>query len=321
MISSLNGPLLITGATGIVCSRLVQLALEQNTPVYALVRDEKKARRLLGNHPLLTLIKGDVAQSVCIPGPLETIVHGASPTSSQSFVSDPAGTIFTCVEGTKQMLLLARQYRVKRFLYLSSAEIYGTFPDYSIVNEELMGALNPLSARASYPESKRLCETLCIAFCKQYGLHATVARLGVTFGPITDMHDRRLLAQFARCVYEKRDIILQTPGRTIRSYCYVDDTARALLLLLAQGEDACAYNVANPDMTYSVYEIAQRISRNYPCTQLVINTKESPESLGYLPELQLKLDTSKLSALGWKPHVDFDEGFQRTVQSIHENML
>lgn len=308
--------ILITGATGLVGSRLTMLALNSGRPVTALVRDEKKARRLLGAHPLLNLLIGDIRDLTISPGQFSSIIHGANPTSSKSFLTDPVGTISACVEGTKKLLEYSIENRIPRFLYLSSGEVYGLFDHYTVAVESTMGMLDPFTARASYPEAKRLCESLCAAYGKQFGLETIVARLGVTFGPLTDYNDDRLIAQFARCVKEKRNIVLHTPGTTVRSYCYVDDVAQALLILLDKGTPCTAYNVANPDMTLCVREIADRIAMLYPETSVVVEQNTNAQAMGYLPELQLKLDASRLLSLGWHPQVSFDEGFSKTLASL-----
>lgn len=309
-------PILITGATGLIGSRVTALALQNGYQVTALVRDEKKARRILGMHPNLQLQIGDITSLPHMSTRFVSIVHGANPTSSKGFLTDPVGTISACVDGTKQLLQFAKENGVSRFLYLSSCEVYGQFNSYTVADETTMGTLDPFTARASYPEAKRLCESLCAAYGAQCGLKTIVARLGVTFGPIMDTSDNRLIAQFARCVKEGRDIVLQTIGTTVRSYCYVDDTAHALLLLLEKGSPNVAYNVAHPEMTLSVREIAEHIAAISPNTNVIIKAQGNAQAQGYLPELQLKLDTGRIQALGWSPKTSFDEGFMHVMESV-----
>lgn len=308
--------LLITGATGLIGKNLTHKALALGIPVLALVRDLEAAEKALGTNPLLRLLPADFTRPLCLPNSVGAIVHGANPTSSKKFIEDPVGTIAICVDGTRRLLDYAVTRQLKSFLYLSSGEVYGQFARFTVAHEDDMGFLNPFAPRASYPEAKRLCETLCAAYNAQYGLHTIVARLGVIFGPLANQSDERLIPQFARCAREGKDIHLKTAGRTVRSYCYVDDATDALLLLLQKGAPATAYNVANPDMTLSVREIAERVSRMYPQTNVLIDRKGDYQRQGYLPELQFQMDASRLLKLGWTPKVGFETGFRRVYESV-----
>lgn len=259
---------LVTGATGLIGSTLASAFLraqDGRIRVIACVRDREKAERLFGS-----LDRGNldylVADILSMPNeklfvPVDYVVHAASQTSSRAFVERPADTIFTAVEGTRRALEFASANEVRRFVYLSTMEVYGTPADDGKIDESHGTDLDTMQPRSCYPESKRLCENLCASWQKQYGLPVRVLRLTQTFGPGVRYDDGRVFAEFARCALEGRDIVLKTAGETKRSYLYTADAASAILTVLLRGEDGRAYNAANEDTYCSIREMAELVVR------------------------------------------------------------
>ena len=256
----------VTGATGLIGSQIVR-ALGcrnrlhgDNIHLVVLARSYEKAEKLF--RPLiergeLTVLTGDINALPAVDGPIDYIIHGASATSSQYFVSHPVETILTAIDGTRAVLQLATEKRVQGFVYLSSLEVYGTpAADAGLIQETYSGYIDPLQVRSSYSEGKRMVECLCASYAAEYGVPVRIARLSQTFGPGVEYHDGRVFAEFARCAIEKRNIVLHTPGRTVRSYCYTKDAVTALLTILLCGESGQAYNVTNMDTAVSIREMA-----------------------------------------------------------------
>lgn len=321
-----NTTVLITGAAGLICSQIVwTLACysklkNKNIRIMAQVRNEEKARAAfkdLIDAGIVVLCVGDIIDSLEIEGSVDYIIHGASPTSSRFFVEKPVKTIMTALKGTQNVLEFAQQKRVKKVIYLSSLEVYGTpnKPD-GYIKETDYGYIDPMQVRSSYSEGKRMAECMCVSYAKEYGVPVVVARLSQTFGPGVSYQDGRVFAEFARCAIEKRDIVLHTEGRTLRTYCYLRDAVSALFFLMLRGEAGQAYNVTNMETAITIREMAELVCSLSEGIRVVLDIPEDISSFGYNPEMVIRLDSSKLQALGWKPEVEMKEMFERLIMSM-----
>ena len=299
----------VTGATGLIGYTLVSGLLHANRQkqlgltVLALVRDEARARerfaQQLSGGQDLQFIVGSVEDLPPISGPVDYIVHGASQTASKAFVQQPVETIHTALQGTKNLLELARAKQAAGMVYLSSMEVYGHPERGHKVTETEIGALSPLNVRNSYPISKQQCESLCCAYASEYGVPVMIARLTQTFGPGVHYNDARVFAEFGRCVLEKRDIVLHTKGETERSYLYTADAATAILTILLKGQPGQAYNAADESTYCSIAEMAQRVAQ-MGGIQVRFDVQDA-KKFGYPKALYMDLDTSQLQSLGWEP--------------------
>lgn len=316
---------LVTGATGLIGSQTVSALLYANQKwhlgltVLALVRSEEKAQQKFGAQLAqcsnLRLVVGTVEQLPEIDGPVDYIVHGASPTASAYFVQHPVDTIRTATAGTSKLLELAREKKSAGFVYLSSMEVYGTPSDDAPLPETAGTTVDTMSARNCYPEAKRLCETMCAAYCAQYEVPAMVVRLAQTFGPGVEPDDGRVFAEFARCARDGRDIVLNTTGESKRCYLYTADAVSAILTLLLAGAPGQAYNAANAITYCSICEMAEMVAKQVAKPEIQVQIKLNAEkSVKYLPPHHLNLKTDKLAALGWHPTRDLREMYLRMMQ-------
>ena len=223
----------VTGATGLLGSQVIFALLGMNAVqgagirVVGMARSRDKVKKVFGEveqDEALSFYFGEIEEPVLYEGGVDFVVHGASPTSSKFFVTNPVETILAAIRGTRHMLEFARDKGVRGMVYLSSLEVYGTPEEgREWIKEEDYGYLDPLSVRSSYSEGKRMVECLCVSFAKEYGVPVRMARLSQTFGAGVDYADGRVFAEFARCAVEGRDIVLHTQGNTVRSYCYAKD--------------------------------------------------------------------------------------------------
>lgn len=317
--------ILITGATGLIGHALVNSLLyankkrRLNLKVKALVRDMAHAMerfREVSCDEALGYVLGNVEDLPRIEDAVDYIIHGAGQTASRAFVSQPVETIMTALKGTWNLLELARRQKVSGMAYLSSMEVYGYPEKGRKVTENETGALSPLDARNSYPISKVQCESLCCAYAKEYEVPAMSVRLAQTFGPGARCNDGRVFAEFARCVVEKRDIVLRTKGETERCYLYTADAATAILAVLLKGEKGQAYNAADENTYCSIAEMAGKVA-----TQGGINVRydiQEEHANGYLKTLYMSLDTGLLRGLGWRVGGGggLTEMFRRLVASM-----
>ena len=315
----------ITGATGLIGKTLVSALLNlkyrltEPPKVVALVRSVAKAQGMFSDCPQekLSYVVGDVSSGVEYEGDIDYIIHAASQTSSKAFVDEPVETIKTAIEGTTNMLELARKKTVKGFVYFSSMEVYGSPDTDEKICEKHGTNLDTMSVRTSYPEAKRMCEALCTAYRAEYGVPAKIIRLTQTFGPGVRYNDGRVFAEFARCALEKRDIVLHTKGETKRSYLYTADAVTAILTVLLHGEAGEAYNAANESSYCSIYEMAQLVAKECANNEIgVIFDIGDENKYGYAPVLKMNLDAGKLKSLGWIAHTDLSDMFVRLCETM-----
>ena len=320
---------LVTGATGLIGSQVVKALAcinrvgQKKMRIVAYVRSEEKARRVFGSlldRGDLVIACGDINAPIVYTEPVNYIIHGASATSSGYFVSHPVETIRTAIDGSIHVLEYARQQeQLLGMVYLSSLEVYGTpAADAGLIGESDYGYIDILSVRSSYSEGKKMVECICASYASEYQIPVKIARLSQTFGPGVSYNDGRVFMEFARCAMEKKDIILHTQGRTVRSYCYTRDAVSALLHILLSGESGQAYNVTNMDTAISIRDMAEMVAETIGQGQIQVKV-EIPENLasfGYNPEMIIRLDSHKLEGLGWKASTGLEEMYRRLIQGI-----
>lgn len=314
---------LITGATGLIGYTLTSVLLyagwkkQLGLTVVALVRNVEKAKQKfaaqLSQGLPLRFVQGDVEHLPPLDGPVDYVIHGASPTASKFFVEHPVETIHTAVIGTMNLMCLAKDKQCQGFVYLSSMEVYGSVEEETPLHENDLGYLNPLAVRSCYPESKRLCEALCAANASEYDLRAMSVRLAQTFGPGVDANDNRAFAEFMRCARQGRDIVLQTPGDSKQPYIYTMDAASAILTVLLKGEKGQAYNAVNSETYCSIAEMARLVAAHFSVEQPVtVKIAASEESMKkYPPKRCWNLSADALTDLGWKYKTDLAKMYER----------
>lgn len=317
--------ILITGATGGIGSMLVRSLLFVNKrenfhiKVIGLVRDIQRAKIFFSDlvkDKNFKLVKNDITKKIKYSQKVDYIIHCANNTSSRSFVEMPVETMEVAFCGTKNVLEFAENKKVKSLVFLSSMEIYGFIEGADKTQSENdLGSLELLNVRNSYPIGKRAAETLCHSFYKEKNVPVKIARLAQTVGANFDYNDSRVYAYFARNIVEKKDIVLNTTGNTIRSYCYITDVITGIILLLQKGENGEAYNIANEEATSSIKNIAQMLVNKYPDSKLVFNINDT----GIFPkETVWALKTDKIQAFGWKSYVNTENMYSRLINSFYK---
>ncbi len=314
---------LVAGANGFLPAAMVEtlltLALRGKAPrlrVIALARSREHALRRFGGHlghPALAIRIADASQPIEIDEPVDMIVHAASQASPRFYGADPVGTALPNVLGTHHLLELARRKRATRLLYFSSSEIYGVSEERGAIAESDFGALDPATIRACYAESKRMGETLCVAYGAQHGVDCVIARPFHTYGPGMRLDDGRVFADFVRDVVQGRDIVLNSDGSAERAFCYLADATQAFFTLLLKGEKGRAYNVGNSRAVVSIRDLATTLTGLYPERGLSA-TFAAPRD-GYIASSVARSapDTTRLEELGWRPRTSVEAGFRRTI--------
>ena len=323
MLNELNGKkVLLTGATGLIGSSIVKVLENYNVKIVAVVRNIEKAKKILGKYTNIDYLNYDIVDIPIENMKIDYVIHAAANTSSESFVDEPVEIIMNAINGTRRILEIAKYNNVKGMVYLSSMEVYGCPKSDLKISEDSESNLNTMSVRSSYPISKRVCENLCASYAGEYKVPVKVIRLTQTFGEGVVYDDKRVFAEFARCVLEKKNIVLKTKGETRRSYLYTKDAAMAVLTVLVKGKISEAYNAANEKTYCSIYEMAKLVvdkcSNNK--IKVIIDESENSFKYGYAPTLHMNLDTSKIRMLGWNPTIDLEKMYKLMIEYKAEHL-
>lgn len=319
--------LMLSGATGLIGSFLVDVLMEKNVAddlnctVYALGRNAEKARSRFGRHaadPRLVFIPYDVKYPLERNdlGTVDYILHLASNTHPMQYSTDPIGTITTNIIGLQNMLDFAVKHHVGRFAFASSNEIYGeNRGDTEFFDENYCGYINSNTLRAGYPESKRCGEALIQAYKAQKGLDVVIPRLTRSYGPTMLMTDTKAISQFIKKGIAGEDIVLKSAGTQYYSYQYVSDSVSGLLTILLKGENGEAYNIAEEHSDIMLKDLAAIIAE-ISGRKVVFETPDAVEAAGYSKASKARLDGRKLRALGWTPEYDIRSGMERTIRIL-----
>ncbi len=325
-----NSTFLITGATGLIGSLLVKNLLYCNRihhlslKVLAVVRDLEKGKHIfsefLSDECLKFMVCDLEQQALEVHEEVDYILHTAAVTQSKRMVSKPVETIRLSVLSTDRLLALAVNKKVKGFVYVSSMEAYGVLDGGKKATEEMLGYLDLSAVRSCYPESKRMCECLCVSYASEYGVPTRIVRLAQTFGAGIFETENRVFAQFARSALKKENIVLHTYGKSEGNYVYTRDAVEALLLLLVKGEMAGIYNVSNEESHRTIAEMAELVAKELAGGQIQVEYQipEDRSVYGYAADTRLFLDSGKIMALGWKPKVGLKEAFERMMDDMKE---
>ncbi len=321
--------IMISGATGLIGSFLIDVILENNIinklncMVYALSRNTEKAKirfSKYSNDPHLIFIPYDV-KNPFIQDNLKTIhyvLHLASNTHPLQYSTDPIGTITTNIIGIQNMLDFAVEHRATRFAFASSNEIYGeNRGDVEFFDENYCGYINSNTMRAGYPESKRCGETLCQAYKAQKELNVVIPRFTRSYGPTMLMSDTKAISQFIKKGIAEEDIVLKSAGKQFYSYQYVADSVSGLLTILLCGKNGEAYNIAEEHSDIMLKDLAAAIA-DISGKKVVFEIPDSVEAAGYSTATKARLNGLKLQALGWKPKYDIKSGIERTIAILKE---
>ncbi len=321
-----NKSVLITGASGLVCSPIVDLLLTNNeinnaeTIIYVAGRPQDNVLRRFNKYTYskwLVSVDYDATKEITFNVDCDFIIHGASNAHPKAIADFPVETMLDNFKGMYELLEYAHRKHVKRSLYISSSEIYGQKKSMEPFNENEFGYIDLQNPRNSYSVGKRATETLCASYSKEYGTETVIVRPGHIFGPTASLYDNRISSAFAFDAANGRNLVMKSDGSQIRSYCYMLDSASAILTVLVKGENGEAYNISNPNSIISIREIAELYSK-YGGVKLDIAEPSVNEKNAFNPMQNSSLNSDKLLALGWRGLFDANEGVEHTVQIIRE---
>ena len=299
---------LITGAAGFLGSHLCDRFLRDGHEVVGLdnfvTGHPDNIAHLIGNERF-TFVRHNISEYTYVAGPLDGVLHFASPASPIDYLELPIQTLKVGSLGTHNALGIAKA-KGARFFLASTSEVYGD-PLVHPQVESYWGNVNPIGPRGVYDEAKRFAEAITMAYHRTHGVDTRIVRIFNTYGPRMRPRDGRVVSNFIVQALNGEPITIYGDGSQTRSFCYVDDEVEGLYQLFHHG-DANPCNIGNPD-EYTVKQLAE----------IVVALTGSKASLTFepLPEDDPKVrkpDISRAKALlGWAPKVDVHTGVQRTI--------
>lgn len=310
--------ILVTGATGLLCSFLVDVLMAKEDKKYQIwicgrnVENAKKRFFRFWEQPAFHFLNQDLTEEIASDAHFNYIIHGAGLSFPAAFSSNPVSTIRTTVLGTDNLLKYGLTHELERMVYVSSGEVYGD-GEQKAWKEHDSGYVDSLTPRSCYPTSKRTAENLCCCYFSQYGTDVVIVRPSHIYGPTFTPSDNRAYAQFIRNAAQGQDIVLKSDGSQKRGYCYVADCVSAILFALFYGKSGQAYNISDEKNYISVRELAE-ITAKAGNVKVIFHEPESIEKKGYSSLMSTCLDNSNMKALGWNAKVPLIDGIAKTLE-------
>jgi dTDP-glucose 4,6-dehydratase len=300
----------ITGGAGFVGSHLCERFLAEGSEVICvdnlLTGHRRNIEHLLGN-PHFQFIEHNISESLHLDGPVDAVLHFASPASPVDYLEHAIPTLKVGALGTHNALGLAKA-KDARFLLASTSEVYGD-PEVHPQREDYWGHVNPIGPRGCYDEAKRFAEAITMAYHRYHGVKTHIVRIFNTYGPRMRLNDGRVLPAFMGQALRGEPLTVFGRGDQTRSFCYVSDLIEGIYRLL-QVDFAEPVNLGNPsEMT--VLELAREILALVPGTTSTIDFRELPQDD---PRRRRPDITRAQQLLGWTPHVERTEGFPKTLE-------
>lgn len=304
----------VTGAAGFLGSHLCDRLHGDGAEVVAvdnLITGHLDNLARLAGDERFTFMHCNVSDYVHIPGPVDAVLHFASPASPQDYLEYPIQTLKVGARGTHNMLGVALA-KGARFMLASTSEVYGD-PLVSPQTEEYWGNVNPVGPRGVYDEAKRFAEAITMAYHRAHGLEVRVARIFNVYGPRLRV-DGRVVSNFIHQALAGRPLTIFGDGSQTRSFCYVDDEVEGLTRLL-WSDSTGPMNIGNPN-EFTVRELAD----------LVLEVTGADVEIEYLelptddPKQRRPDITKAREILGWEPEVDLRDGLVRTVAWYREEL-
>ena len=321
--------ILVTGAGGLICSSIIDIFLrfnethEKKITIIAAARNKDKVKNRFGlffDKSYFVFLHYDANDAnIVIDHAVDYIIHGAGNAYPLRIMAEPVETMTSNINGSLALLDYSRRNHVKRFLYISSSEIYGIKGDKLPYKENEFGYIDLQNPRNAYSVGKRAAETLCCSYAAEYGVETVIVRPGHIYGPTASKEDNRVSSVWAYQAASGDNIVMKSEGLQVRSYCYCLDCASAIIKVLLRGENCEAYNISNSNSTINIKEMAEIVS-TAGNVRLIRDIPTDKEIQSFNPMMNSSLNSDKLEHLGWKGLFDAQTGFSHTVQILKESL-
>ena len=302
--------ILITGGAGFLGSHLCDRFLAEGNQVIAMdnliTGTTRNIEHLAGRDDFL-FIKHDVTNYIYVEGPLDAILHFASPASPIDYLELPIQTLKVGALGTHKALGLAMAKKA-RFLLASTSEVYGD-PLRHPQQEDYWGNVNPIGPRGVYDEAKRFAEALTMAYHRAHGVETRIVRIFNTYGPRMRLDDGRVVPNFVGQALRSEPLTVYGDGSQTRSFCYVNDLIEGIYRLLLSDEVE-PVNVGNP-AEMAILDFAHLVNRlTGNKAGIVYEDYRIPDD----PQVRQPDISKARRVLNWEPQVDLEEGLQKTIE-------
>ncbi len=314
--------ILITGGCGFIGSNFIHYVLRHHEDWQVVNLDKLTYAGNLANlkdvegDPRYKFVKGDIADRELVSRlfqeeKFDAVVNFAAESHVDRSILDPSPFIETNVKGTQVLLEAARQYKVERFIQISTDEVYGSLGETGKFTEE-----SPLQPNSPYAASKAAADLLCRAYYKAYGVPVIITRSSNNYGPY--QFPEKLIPLMIRNALAGKELPVYGEGKNVRDWLYVEDNCRAIDLVLERGRVGEVYNIGGncEKRNIEVVNAICEILKNHHLTQhLTPKIRFIKDPRGAAHDYRYALDCSKIkSALGWEPQVSFEHGLKRTVE-------
>lgn len=300
----------VTGGAGFVGSHLCERFLAEGHEVICvdnlLTGNRRNILHLL-DKPQFHFIEHNISEPINIDGPVDNVLHFASPASPADYLAHPIPTLKVGSLGTHNALGLSKA-KDARFLLASTSEIYGD-PEVHPQREDYWGNVNPIGPRGCYDEAKRFSEAITMAYHRYHGVKTRIVRIFNTYGPRMRLNDGRVLPAFMGQVLRGESLTVFGKGDQTRSFCYVTDLVEGIYRLL-HADFSEPVNIGNPS-ELTVLELAKEIIAMVEGTKSTIIYEDLPQDD---PKRRRPDITRAQTLLGWNPTIDRAEGLKRTLE-------
>ena len=300
--------ILITGGAGFIGSHLCERFLAEGDDVICidnLLTGSPDNIAHLFSDRRFTFIQQDVTTYIYVKGPVDAILHFASPASPVHYLALPIQTLKVGSLGTHKALGLAKEKNA-RFLLASTSEVYGD-PLVHPQKEDYWGNVNPIGPRGVYDEAKRFAEAITMAYHRTHGVQTRIVRIFNTHGPRMRLNDGRVVPNFIAQALRGEPMTVYGDGSQTRSFCYVSDLVEGLVRLLRSNHNT-PVNCGNP-MEVTILQFAEKIK--------ALTASRSEIVFRPLPEDDPKVRQPDIGLarrlLGWEPKVSLDDGLRQTI--------
>ena len=297
----------ITGAAGFIGSHLAETLLDRG---YSVVGVDNLLTGDIGNIAHLTnrdfeFVKHDVTNYIYVEGPVDYVLHWASPASPIDYLELPIPTLKVGALGTHKALGLAKA-KGARFVLASTSEVYGD-PLEHPQKESYWGNVNPVGPRGVYDEAKRFAEAMTVAYHRYHGVDAKIVRIFNTYGPRMRVKDGRAVPAFISQALRNEEVTVFGDGRQTRSFTYITDLVDGIIRLMTSSVND-PVNIGNP-REMSLEELARTIVRMTGSTSQIVYRPLPVDD----PKVRQPDITRARTLLGWEPKVSLEQGLETTI--------
>ncbi len=311
---------LITGAAGFLGSHLCDRFIAEGHTVVGmdnLITGNMENIAHLYGHDRFSFIKHNVSQYIYVDGPLDAVLHFASPASPNDYLEHPIPTLKVGSLGTHNTLGLAKN-KGARFLLASTSEVYGD-PQVNPQPESYWGHVNPIGPRGVYDEAKRFAEAITMAYHRYHGLETRIVRIFNTYGPRMRLNDGRAVPNFIYQALTDQPITVYGSGTQTRAYQFYSDLIEGIYRLLLSDE-AMPVNIGNPDMEMTVMALAEMTVRLAGSRSEIICIEPTDDRIVDDPQVRRPDITRARTILAWEPRVPVEEGLARTIDFFRQRL-